>query len=209
MITQELAKTQSHDRLRNLGLKANERLPFIESPEKLHPQDARSVAIRTIILSHVIGIAFGAQASQLRKLLLDFGLFEHCSNEERRLFSKESHSPQEKTNCLWLVECVQSLAWCLGLVELDPLRNCDDDLASHFPRPSTNPLGFISQATLRPLDEIYQEADFHYRLHWIARQAELTRTQCPVQQSLVWERRRALDWVLGVGSDWDEMPQDT
>lgn len=208
-MTPELAKTKSHEWLRALKLEINDHLPVIEALEDLRPQEAQSVAARIVILNHVIGIGFGAQPSMLRKSLTDFGLFERVSKKEQALLNKESHTPQEKVDCTWMVECVQSLSWCLHLVGLDPLRHCDDNLASHFPRPFADPSGFISQASLRSIDEIYQQADFHYRLHWAARNARLLGRQSPIQEGLIRERRKALDWVIGVEADWDEIRGDT
>jgi hypothetical protein len=157
----------------------------------------------------VIGIGFGADASRLKVSLGEFGLFEHASVKEQDLLSKSQHTQQEKVNVTWLTECVQSLAWCLRLVELDPFQRCDDDLASHFPRPFSDPRGFISEATLRPIEEIYQQVDLHYRLHWAARNARLRGHRSIADEGLISERRKALDWVIGVEADWDEVPLDT
>ena len=208
-MTPALAKTASHEFLRRHSVPVNETLPLLESVEELSPQDARSVATRIVVLNHVIGIGFGADANRLRASLDEFGLYEHASTRERDLLSRSEHTQQEKVNATWLTECVQSLTWCLGLVELDPFQRCDDDLANHFPRPFTDPSGFISEATLRPRHEIYQQADLHYRLHWAARNARLMGHQSTVDEGLISERRKALDWVIGVEADWDEIPLDT
>lgn len=208
-MTPSLAKTASHEFLRRHSVEVNETLPLLEPVEKLRPQDARSVAARIVVLNHVIGIGFGADASRLKGSLEEFGLFEHASASEQHLLRKSQHTPQEKVNATWLTECVQSLTWCLGLVELDPFQRCDDDLASHFPRPFTDPREFISQAGLRPPDEIYQQADLHYRLHWAARNARLMGHQSRADEGLISERTKALDWVIGVEADWDEIPLDT
>lgn len=208
-MTPALAKTASHEFLRRHSVEVNETLPLIEAVEQLSPQDARSVAIRSVVLSYVIGIGFGADTRRLKASLEQFGLLAHASARERELLSRSEFTPQEKVNATWLTECVQSLAWCLGLVELDPFRRCDDDLASHFPQPFTDPSGFISDATLRPVDEIYQQADLHYRLHWAARNARLMGHRLGVDEGLISERRKALDWAVGVGQDWDEIPLDT
>jgi hypothetical protein len=208
-MTPALAKTASHEFLRRHRVEVNEMLPLLQSIEELRPQDARSVATRIVVLNHVIGIGFGANAGRLRASLEEFGLFKHASAGEHDLLSRSEHTQQQKLNAIWLVECVQSLAWCLGLVELDPFQRCDDDLASHFPRPFTDPREFISQASLRPLDEIYQQADLHYRLHWAARNARLMGQQSRLEEGLISERRKALDWVIGAEADWDENPLDT
>lgn len=208
-MTPEFAKTTSHEFLRRHSVEVNETLPLIESIDDLTAQDARSIATRIVVLNHVIGIGFGADTGRLKTALEEFALFERASAREQEMLGRSGHSQQEKINATWLTECVQTLAWCVGLVELDPFRRCDDDLASHFPRPFTDPRQFISGATRRPLEEIYQQADLHYRLHWAARNARLTGHNCPVDEGLISERRKALDWVIGVEQDWDEIPLDT
>ena len=125
------------------------------------------------------------------------------------MLARDDHTEQEKIDAQWLVECMQSLAWCLGLAPLEHFKDCDDDLASKFPDPFTDPTDFIASASLRPFWEIYQQADIHYRLHWAARNASLSGTEFPVREGFLRERRRALDWVIGVETDWDGVPSDT
>jgi len=209
-MTPAVAKRDSHDFLHRHAIDINEALPFLETMDELHPQDAQSVARRIVVLNHVIGVVgFGAPADRLRASLEAFGLFQNASAREQELLSRTGHSQQEKTDALWLAECVQSLAWCLGLAGLDPFRRCDNNLASYFPRPFANPSGFISGATLRPMDEIYQQADLHYRLHWAARNARLMGQRSKVDEQLTAERRKGLDWVIGVEANWDEISLDT
>jgi hypothetical protein len=141
--------------------------------------------------------------------LEEFGLLRYTSAYETRLLNANTYTEQEKVNATWLVECMQALGWCLGLVNLDPFAGCDDNLASHFPRPFTDPLDFIANAKLRPFPELYQQADLHYRLHWLARDARLNGYDSPVKEGVIQERRKAIDWVVGVEADWDEMPMDT
>jgi hypothetical protein len=208
-ITPALAKAKSHEFLKSNSVEINESLPLIEVIEELNPQNARSVAIRIMILCNVIGIGFGANAERLKKSLEEFGLYKYASAKEQALLSKSEHTQQEKINATWQTECVQSLAWCIGLVGLNPFRICNDDLASHFPKPFTDPSGFISAATLRSLDEIYEQVDLHYRLHWAARNARLKGRKTNLVEGLISERRKALDWVIGVEANWDEISLDT
>lgn len=203
------AKAKSHEYLREHSIQITETLPLLESESELSPQGATSVARRSIILSYVIGIGFGADVPKLQQYLEEIGLLQYASNKERRLLGSATHTEQEKIDATWLTECVQSLAWCLGLTELDPFRQCDDSLASNFPQPFVDPSDFIASAKLRPFNEIYQQADLHYRLHWAARNARLNGTKCKVEEGFIGERRKPLDWVIGVEGDWDEVPLDT
>jgi hypothetical protein len=145
----------------------------------------------------------------MRGALEGFGLMEHTSDSEQCLLSRSEHTEQEKIEAMWRAESVQSLAWCLEIVDLDPFRRCDDNLAFNFPPPFEDPNPFILRASLRPFDEIYQQCDLHYRLHWAARNARLTGAVSSLHEGLIMERRRGIDWTAGVEPDWDEVPMDT
>jgi len=209
-MTAEEAKSASHVFLQSHKIQINSGLPVIESIEDLVPQTAQAIARRCVILSHVIAVVgYGADVRKLKDALTKFGLFEYASQKEQDLLNRASHSSQEKTDATWLAECVQSLAWCVNLVGMSPFRRCDDDLASHFPPPFSDPSAFINSVIARPLEEIYQQADLHYRLHWAGRNARLTRVPSIAHEGLIGERRKGLDWAIGVEADWDRMPDDT
>jgi hypothetical protein len=208
-MTPELAKQHSHDFLAEHGVRINETLPFIEAPSELNPQSSENVARRAVVLGHIIGIGFGQPGARMKALLEQFRLLQYASPNETRLVNADSYTEQEKLNATWLVECMQAIGWCFGFVNLDPFAGCDNDLASHFPAPFTDPSHFITTAKLRPFPEIYQQADLHYRLHWAARDARLNGTESQLQEGVIQERRKAIDWVVGVEADWDEMPMDT
>jgi hypothetical protein len=208
-MTPDLAKETSGEFLRHHAIEVNESLPTIEAFEDLRPQSARSIAIRSIVLGYVLGVGLGADTRRLKGALLDYELFEHASENERHLLSRTTHTPQEKLNASWLAECIQSLAWCLGLVELDPFRRCDDDLANQLPKPFTDPRGFLSDVSMRSHEEIYQQVDLHYRLHWAARNARLRRRMSRVDEGIISERRKALEWAIGAQPNWDGIRLDT
>ena len=79
-----------------------------------------------------------------------------------------------------------------------------------IPPAFSDPSDFIKGATLRSFDDIYAQADLHCRMHWAARNSRLTGAECPVKEGFfIAERRKPLDWVIGVEADWDEVPMDT
>jgi hypothetical protein len=202
-------KADSIALLREWGIPAVDHLPTIEAETELSPQSAAAVARRSVILNHVAGIGFGGDARKLSDAVNRWGLMPYASAIESDMFSRSTHTDQEKINATWLVESLQSFAWCLGLADLEVFQHCDDNLASRFPAPYADPSEFVSTAALRPFEEIYRQADLHYRLHWEARNAQLTGAHFPVSEGFVRERRKALDWVIGVEPDWDEVPGDT
>ena len=163
------AKSMSEAFLREHRIEINATLPVIETQDELTPKSADAVATRAVVLSYVVGLGFGQTGERMKQPLIDFSLFESASANEQRLLTASSISEQDKVNCSWLVESLQSIGYCLGLVNLDPFSQCDDELASKFPPAFTDPSDFIRTAKLRPFDDIYQQADLHYRIHWAAR----------------------------------------
>lgn len=209
MISPTQIKAENISRLQQLGIPTLEHLPELEAPADLSPRSAAEVARRVMILSHVAGLGFGAPTDVLAGALEDFDLWDHLSESELDLFESEQLTEEEKAAALWQPECIQSFAWCLGVAGLDSLRECDDDLVSHFPAPFQDPSDFIATAKLRPFEEIYREADFHYRLHWAARNAALKGEAFPGSEAVIEHRRRALDWVIGTEEDWDDIDSST
>jgi len=209
MVDPAKIKAENIAKIKSWGLPTMEHLPQLEDEASLAPQSAADVARRCMIMSHVIGIGFGGDAEELCEAADGWGLMPYASAHEADMLNRTTHAEQELINATWQVECLQSFAWCLGLAELNPLQHCDADLVSKFPAPYTDPAAFLASAKLRPFEEIYRQADLHYRLHWAARNARLTGGIFPVSESFLTERRKALDWVIGVEADWDNVPSDT
>jgi hypothetical protein len=66
---------------------------------------------------------------------------------------------------------------------------------------------------MRPKSEILDAADLIYRLHWAARNPELTgQSACraKLHAGVVQEWRHAINWVTNYENlDWDEVKTDT
>lgn len=209
MIDQEVIKRRSNELLRTLEVQINENLPILEDEGDLLPRKAGEVATRAIVLGYLLRFAFGQPAEDVLKSLEDFSLTSNLLNEERNLIQSKSPIRQEIVQATWQIEGVECLAWCLGLSEIHHLRECPETLASLFPKPTESPEKFIAEAQLRPFEELYQQSDVLYRLHWAVVNARLRGSRCPASESVVKERRRAIDWVIGVGPDWYEIPMST
>lgn len=161
----EDAKLRSEAFLREHDIAVNTNLPILETFDELSPQSADKVAARAVILSYVVGHGFGQAGAEMKQPLVDFGLIGDVSANELQLLEAPSLSKQDVINCSWLTECLQSFGYCLGLAEIDPFSPCDDELASKFPAAFSDPSDFITNAKLRSFDDIYGQADLHYRMH--------------------------------------------
>ena len=174
----------------------------------MKPRSAQDIAGRLSALAYVIGLGFSADSKDLLVQLNKYKLMHFVSNYEKELLNQDSIADQDKINMSWLTECAQALAWCIGLVELNHFKHCDDDLAKKIPF-KTDPGQFIQTAQLRPIAEIQEQSDLLYRMHWHTRNCGLTGQDCELSEGIVSERRKAIDWAYGVEEDWDEVPMDT
>ena len=105
------------------------------------------------------------------------------------------------------VEALWILTWSLSLTPtLDWGAYCADEMASWLPdlRAQEDPARFRATTTQRDEAEILDEVDAAYCLTWGCARSNLEGRPEPgrLGQYVMWERRRALEWL--VGDDWDE-----
>ena len=68
----------------------------------------------------------------------------------------------------------------------------------------------LSRMRLRPRDELFRTLDLYYRLHWWTENARLTgKDTGVVRNDIIMERRKALEWILDPGCDWDNVELST
>lgn len=204
----EEVKNKNTNYLSSVGIDVPEDLPRIESLDEVKPRTAQDIAGRLCALSYVIGLSFDMKGKDLLAHLKKFNLMSFVSGYENELLNQDIIGDQDKINISWLAECAQALAWCIGLVDLDHFKHCDEDLATKVPF-NADPKEFIQNAQLRPMAEMLEQADLLYRMHWYARNCGLTGQECKLSESIVSERRKAIDWAYGVEENWDEVPMDT
>jgi hypothetical protein len=112
----------------------------------------------------------------------------------------------------WRRECVAVLLWALGkrtaLVFPDTIANVEDDAALVS---SLGAAGLMASASLRPVSDILDALDLHYRLRWIARQSGQKGVAVTgFIPDVVQERHHVLNWLVRYGeADWDVVPTPT
>ncbi|WP_409432953.1 DUF4272 domain-containing protein [Litorimonas sp. RW-G-Af-16] len=201
-------KLETENYLKSKGLEPNPNLPLIENINEVSPRNARDVASRMFAMSNLIGMGYGAKRSRLKKDLKTFQLWPFVTEAERKNLNSFRLSEDIKVHYQWLCECCQALAWCLNLVEMDHFKRCDPDLSDKVP-PKTDPSSFIEKATLRPMIDIQRQVDLLYRLHWNAKFRDRHMNVKNLNYNVIVERRRAIDWVYGLGKRWDDIALDT
>lgn len=204
----EELKKRNTEYLRSIGIAVPDHLPQIEDLDEVNPRLASDVAGRLCALAYVIGLDYDVKGSELLKHLKYFNLMPYVSKYEKDVLNKNSIGDQDKINMSWLAESAQALAWCIGIADLDHFKHCEDDLADKIPI-KFDPSEFIEEARLRPIEDIQRQSDLLYRMHWYTRHCGLEGQNCKLSGGIIFERRKAIDWVYGVEEEWDEVPMDT
>jgi hypothetical protein len=200
-------KKQNEQRLRELGVPVNPALPQIEQPAELRPRPPQQVATRAWVLGYVMGVGFGRSADDVLDQLRATDLLDFLTPRERALLRKPKFTHSDRAWSACLSEAVHACAWAMGLLDTGPLEKSPSTLASHLPHGDPHPS--IRAARLRAFDDLYIRADLNYRLHWSARQSRFDGSPFPLSEAHVQLRRHALDWIVGMPYDWDDIPLDT
>ena len=111
-------------------------------------------------------------------------------------------------NAAWKYEAVWVLLWALGVVEelSFPNQICDCDLVMGTMRRFKGLDDFMANTTLRPLEEILQALDLHYRYHWAAVNARVNGSDpAGIDEEVVMERRAGLEWLCCKGEENDNL----
>lgn len=201
-------KTASERFLKANGFTVNLNLPFIEPLKEVTPRKATDVAARAFAMSNLTGIGYKANRRKIKKDLIAYNLWDFVTPDERKDLGSLRVSEKTRIHYQWLCECIQGLAWCLGVVEIDHFSRCNEKLADLIP-PKTNPKRFIEKAKLRPLEEIQKQVDLLYRMNWAAKVKDRHKGVKNLNYNVITERRRAIDWVYGVERNWEDISLDT
>ena len=168
--------------------------------KKKGPPDAEAVAMRAIVLRHVVIYAqtsppremlaemmkawtrddvvkFGAESRERRdEYWQRLGPYRKHLTPQERAFADttmESMSVRQQIDASWRVEAFQALVWALGLLQdLPPVgQGADEELLKSFPL--TEPGSFVKHAALRPGPTLEAARSVAELWHWRSRTREL------------------------------------
>ena len=204
MNLKEFARLESEKFIRKHGLDAPPHLPFLDDPDELNPPSAEQVARRLLVLAYLIAVSFDIEGDKIIDHLRSFELWRDLTVKEKALLQKPAFSEEDKNNASWLTECTEVLGYALGMTEIDHFSAAKEDYLDQIPVRS-DPQAFIEKSRLRAFREIYMQADLICRLYWIASDASTKGLQSPLDSELLYERYRAVNWLVGKKDSWDEV----
>jgi hypothetical protein len=207
-------KNRTEEFLQRLKIPINANLPMIEEESETRIRDSKNIARRILILTYLNVFAEGGDKKEIIDFLVSENLWEHVSPNEQSLFNSDHLNPEDKINISWRSEAIWFLLWAIQKVEpLDlPVEQCEiPDILSLLPDFFGSTGEFINQAVVRNKQEILDQSDLIYRLHWATRDAKLNNKPNPadLHNSIVVERHYAVNWLTYYANDWDDVTTDT
>ena len=205
------AKKESEGKVLALGGRICDWLPVLET---VAVRTATEVRGRMSVLNALINISFKAPVEIIRDWIGAQDLRAFLSAEETQLLAKEDDElkEQELINLRWSLESLWAMMWATRMVqELPATEWCGDNMASLLPNleAGDDNTKLARVASVRPAEELYQMLDYYYRLHWYCVDERLHQREPLVPESLVYERRKALEWIFNRSQDWDAIEMGT
>lgn len=211
---QEQRKERSEKILSSKGILINSHLPYSAPPEEMVLKSKQAIIERAYALALIAAKGEGVPQEQLERVKQTLPV-TGLSPQENYIYEKAELAPQEQTNAIWRYESLNVLMWVLGFLDslAYPSQICDVPvIVDHILNQSRQ--DFEARATVRSKEEILDETDLVYRMHWACVQARL-KGQEPggeLNPSVIYERHYALNWLCAHRDDntqWDDVTTDT
>ncbi|OCG13600.1 hypothetical protein A9G24_07545 [Gilliamella sp. App6-5] len=209
-------KTKTEQYLAKLGLHTPTHLPPViaESEVILRTPDAVAKRAFAIMLT-------GIQAESFRENdpINPMEFKERCptgfaalSNNERDFIYSEQPTEQDVIDMSWKYEALLPLQWAINWQSELPFADTICNVSSLVDEGMQHSEQDISTMTLRPVSELLDALDLHYRLHWITTDFRMKDKQPPASiiSDVIQERHYALNWLTCFeNADWDDVDTPT
>ncbi|MFD0048061.1 DUF4272 domain-containing protein [Actinomycetes bacterium NPDC127524] len=202
-------RKKSQKYLRRAGIPFNSNLPVLKDEIQIRTVD--EIANRAMCICTVAAKGEGTESEVVKKIIQRYDLINHFTKNEKEFLLNDDVSEEERIHFSWKYEGYWVLLWMLGYVdELSyPNAICDVPFAVTQLSERTRET-FIAEAIIRSKEELAEQADLIYNMHWAVRQAQIDGMAIPgdLNIGVVQERHYALNWLLGT-ENWDEVETHT
>jgi len=204
-------KVQNDKLISKKGYKFNQWLPILETPVMRSIEEIRS---RMAVMNALINIAFEAPTYLMKDWIENNNLAAYLSEEEKQILETENGdlTQIQVNSLLWYLEALWSFMWLTKMIDsLEPEENVGDEMASLLPNLEQGESNqkLESLEALRPELEIYKMLDFYYRLHWYCVDERINGREAKLNEGIIYERRKALEWAFNRENDWDNVEMST
>lgn len=221
---EEERRRRNNEFIKRMGVACLDTLPLVESSKKVKLKDFDTICKRAIA-SFVSG-NFAVTISENGKECYDkeykmfwniikhYGVEDSLLNPEKKIFDNK-YSERDIINVSWENECFVALAWVLGLIDTEemavPNGFCNWKKVNSLVGACEDYEAFKNKAKIRDVEEILDMLDLYYRYHWACTEKMINaRTNIgELIPDIVWERRKALEWLISKEADWNAISLDT
>ena len=212
--------SRSEELIRAAGGNVLPSLPLIETASEVKLRKPSEVAQRILCLVVVSAKSSGeVDDEQMMDWARGESFWEHLSVRETEFLADDDPDEQTRVHMSWQIEAAIPLLWALGSpLEMGMMLESQAPrvVLDRVPKLGDPTLEFVSSATLRPVDQILDESDLIYRVHWAARNEQLGGRPTPDawEYGVIMERHKALNWLICYGEEdgegnWDFVGTDT
>ncbi len=193
------------------GYTFNQYLPILDDPKIRTLEEIKG---RISVMNAVINIAFEAPTHVIRDWIIEHKLTKYLSESEQLIINKPNPhlSEFEINSMMWYLESLWALMWVVEMIDnLSINKPVGDNMVNLLPNleEEENNNKIIAIEKLRSELEIYTKLDYYYRLHWHCIDNRNRGIKSKVSEGVVYERRKALEWVFNSDSQWDSVEMST
>lgn len=205
-------KEQSEEKIKKYGAKINPNLPIIDYQGV---RNSDEIIKRVTIMAGMVYIAHQAPPSIIKGWIEEQDLFNYVTEFEKGILEKSEIevTPTEIMSLKWYVESLWALVWVLGINNNFRINEpVGDNLIQMVPdvRNKQDFSTLEAQTLMRNEKEIYEQVDLYYRLHWYLVDARLNgKKHNKLDEGTIMERRKALEWVVTPGEEWEKIDLST
>lgn len=213
-LTSQERKDLTNAFLKQKGIPTLDHLPFVEDYKEARFRDAKEVARKAVVLYGLIFVANKEKTSEeIISYFKKYDLWEAVSPGERQYLEKKNKTDDDNNPVAWRVENLNVLLWALGHFDKLPFPTmlCDFSDYQNLPTLDADPTGWLKGSKLRNKEDILNETDLIYRIHWATEDARINNKKVPVSLNpdVIMERHFALNWLTMYAEEWDEITTDT
>jgi Domain of unknown function (DUF4272) len=207
-LTQQKAIKAANDKLiLEQGYRINEWLPILDDSKIRSLEEIKG---RISIMNAVINIAFEAPTHEIKNWIIKHKLTKYLSESEQLIIDKPNDHLNnfELNSVMWYLESLWALMWVVEMIDtLDAKVPVGDNMAQLLPDlENEEDNSKVDEATgLRSELEIYTMLDYYYRLHWYVTDSRINGVKIKLTDGVIYERRKALEWVFNRDCDWDSV----
>lgn len=204
-------KLENDKIIKDKGYRVNDWLPILETSSFRTLDEIKG---RMSVMNALINIAFEAPAYVIKEWLENQNLLVFLSDAEKEILEKDNDELTDiEINSLnWYLESLWALMWATGMIErLEAEDYVGDHMVSLLPNlqhGETN-IKLERLSKVRTEIELYTMLDYYYRLHWYCVDERLNGRQAKLNEGLIYERRKSLEWAFNRENDWDNVEMGT